>query len=148
MRISDWSSDVCSSDLRQGAAMKGFAEVAQADDRHGAVAGGPVVGTVGRVGALLHQVHGAVPSFRYSRGGPNPNWTEMQKYEWYVGYLANFSAPPAQGSRTTSPRWRPKRRRSRSTSSSPTTAATMAAPARTSATGSSMPAATSRKSGV
>src|SRR3546814_957725 len=41
-----------------------------------------------------------------STGGPNPNWTEMQKYEWYVGYLANFSAPPAQGSRPTSPRWR------------------------------------------
>src|SRR3546814_12974186 len=70
-----------------------------------------------------------------STGGPNPNWTEMQKYEWYVGYLANFSAPPAHGSRTPSPRWRPTRRRQRSPSSSPTTADHMATPATTPTTG-------------
>src|SRR3546814_5010509 len=26
-----------------------------------------------------------------SSPGPNPNWTEMQEFEWYVGYLARAS---------------------------------------------------------
>jgi hypothetical protein len=26
-----------------------------------------------------------------SSGGPNPNWTDMQKYEWYIGYVARAS---------------------------------------------------------
>jgi len=26
-----------------------------------------------------------------SSGGPNPEWTDMQKYEWYVGYIARAS---------------------------------------------------------
>src|SRR3546814_7002128 len=41
MRISDWSSDVCSSDLRERASVAGVRDVQSLDGRHGAVGEAP-----------------------------------------------------------------------------------------------------------
>lgn len=34
---------------------------------------------------------GAAQAAVVPSGGPNPNWTDMQKYEWYIGYIARAS---------------------------------------------------------
>jgi hypothetical protein len=37
-------------------------------------------------------VGGASRADTFRSGGPNPTWTEMQKFEWYVGYMARAAA--------------------------------------------------------
>src|SRR3546814_14275078 len=98
MRISDWSSDVCSSDLPPGQRLHslssdGYALVSGADWAHGASSFGHTYGSSSVVSPGSH-MHGESPLLGRTRGGSEP--VMMPSAAWAPLEMPALHLPPQQ----------------------------------------------------